>query len=404
LKRLQQEHSLLLKRAASKLKETLESAQIKDVFDTPVNRDARKYNSMFNEICRFQLCAICGSEGPIKGSVSVKSCEERLKKSNIKEMYESIIQNNTTVYETKYGAEMSSCFVDGLLKDVNDICKKCVDQLPEVRKKKEASREKININSCDDCGYIDDTMLQYESGDEEIGYDSDNFLDDDQWEQESENKTEGGYQASFPFVPTNALIRGLFTGSLPPELTDLTYVEQSMISIYSAISKITLVGGKHYQSKGATTYTIVNDLASVSKQLPRMPSIESTALLRHRNGDFKKDYKYRPNKVHRALIWLKLNNHLYKDIDIVYPTLGWETNENEINIHHVDISDEELHDYETAADNDFEASPEVSTNPGRNSFLIVITLKNYHSFIFQNKYTPKNSLELFILLFRLYRI
>jgi hypothetical protein len=75
-----------------------------------------------------------------------------------------------------------------------------------------------------------------------------------------------------------------------------------MISIYSAISKITLVGGKHYQTKGASTYTVVNDLASVSKQLPRMPSIECTALLRHRNGDFKKDNKYRPNRVHCALI------------------------------------------------------------------------------------------------------
>jgi hypothetical protein len=138
LKKLQQE---LLKRAASKLKKTLESAHDKDVFDTPVNRDARNYNSMFNEICRFQLCAICGSEGPIKRSFSVKSCEERLTKSNIKVLYESIIQNNLTVYDTKYGAEMSSCFVDGLLKDVNNICKKCVDQLPVVRKKRKPLRK-----------------------------------------------------------------------------------------------------------------------------------------------------------------------------------------------------------------------------------------------------------------------
>jgi hypothetical protein len=364
LKKLQQEYSLLLKRAASKLKRSLESAHVKDVFDTPVNRDARKYNSMFNEICRFQLCAICGSEGPIKGSVTVKSCEERLSRSNIKIMYESVIQNNTTVYDTKYAVVMSLCFVDGLLKDVKNICKKCADQLPVVRKKKEALKDMINI----DCTYIDDTMLQYDSGDEEIGYESDNFLDDDKWEQISEQFTEGENSALFPFVPTNALIRGLFTGSLPPELTDLTYVEQSMISIYSAISKITLVGGKHYQTKGASTYTVINDLASVSKQLPRMPSIECIALLRHRNGDFKKDYKYRPKRVHRALIWLKLNNHLYKDIDIVYPSLGWETNEDEIGIPHVDISDEELHDYESAADNDIESSPVISTNPGRKIF------------------------------------
>ncbi len=71
----------------------------------------------------------------------------------------------------------------------------------------------MNINSSQHCAYIDDTMFQYESRDEEIGYDSDNFLDDDQWKQVSENNTGGGSSALFPFVPTNALIHGLFTGS-----------------------------------------------------------------------------------------------------------------------------------------------------------------------------------------------
>ena len=40
---------------------------------------------------------------------------------------------------------------------------------------------------------------------------------------------------------------GLFTGSIPTELLSLTSVEDSMINIYSAISKVCLAGGKHYK-------------------------------------------------------------------------------------------------------------------------------------------------------------
>jgi hypothetical protein len=322
----------------------------------PVNKDAQKYNNMYNEMCRFQMCAICGTEGPIKGSSSVESCIERLQKSNIKEMYDSIVAKNNTVYDSKYGADMSFVFENGLLKDVKNICKKCTSQLPEVRKKKVISRPE---NSIEEPFAFDDLMEQYDSEEE-------NNFDGNLWEQDDPEESVASNLESFPYVPTNALIRGLFTGTLPLELTNLTYVEQSMISLYSAISKITLVGGKHYHSKGAFTYTVVNDLASVSRQLPRMPSIEDIAVLRHKNADFKRDYKYRPNVVHKALIWLKENNHLYKDIDIIYPSVGWETIEEEININHVDLSDEECESHDNSNDEDFGLPTEVSTNPGKN--------------------------------------
>jgi hypothetical protein len=87
--------------------------------------------------------------------------------------------------------------------------------------------------------------------------------------------------------------------------TGLTYIEHSMILIYSPISKITLLGGEHYFSKGALAYTIIKDLASMSQHLPRMASIDCIAILRHRNTKMNKQYKYRPNVVHRALVWLK---------------------------------------------------------------------------------------------------
>ena len=38
-----------------------------------------------------------------------------------------------------------------------------------------------------------------------------------------------------------------------------------------------------------------------------------------------KSYTYRPNRVKRALDWLKINNPLYRDIKIEYPT-DWNLN------------------------------------------------------------------------------
>jgi 2-keto-3-deoxy-6-phosphogluconate aldolase len=38
-------------------------------------------------------------------------------------------------------------------------------------------------------------------------------------------------------------------------------IEESMISIYSAISQVCLAGGKHYKMNTGKCYTIVNDLA-----------------------------------------------------------------------------------------------------------------------------------------------
>lgn len=76
---------------------------------------------------------------------------------------------------------------------------------------------------------------------------------------------------------------------------------------------------------GATTYTIINDVTSVAKKLPRFPTLESAAILRHVNGKKFKDYSYRLFHVKSALMWLKENNHLYKDIIAEYPDhLEWD--------------------------------------------------------------------------------
>ena len=93
-------------------------------------------------------------------------------------------------------------------------------------------------------------------------------------------------------VPKLALFNGLFAGTIPSELVGLTCVEESMINIYSSVTKMFLAGRKHYKVKGGTSYTIINNLTSVAKYLPRMPSIEDTAVMRHKRADVGKEYKY----------------------------------------------------------------------------------------------------------------
>jgi hypothetical protein len=131
-------------------------------------------------------------------------------------------------------------------------------------------------------------------------------------------------------VPKEALIRGLFQGAIPEELSNLTHVEHSMISIYSAVTKVCILGGgvdygKHHNADGGVNYTIINDLANVCEHLPRMPTTETVATLRHKNGVKSADYTYRPYRIQVALKWLVEHNHLYQHLKIHFPD-EWPVN------------------------------------------------------------------------------
>ena len=54
------------------------------------------------------------------------------------------------------------------------------------------------------------------------------------------------------------------------------------------------IPAKHYKTNTGKCYTIVNDLATISKKLPRIPTIESIAIIRHKNTKVTNDYTYRP--------------------------------------------------------------------------------------------------------------
>ena len=152
---------------------------------------------------------------------------------------------------------------------------------------------------------------------------------------------------TLPGVPPNALINGLYQGQIPHELECLNPFELSMISIYNCITRLKVLrykkGTFQHHLKHLTTFTIVNDFATVNYQLPRLLTKDDIALIRHRSDKGHKDYTFSPFKVQRALIWLKQNNHLYKDVELVWHA-GYEwTDEHELqDLPFFELTDEDV--------------------------------------------------------------
>ena len=238
--------------------------------------DATQFASMISDIAMFSICALCGEEGPSKGSVAICDCSVLLEQTNIQELYDNLTsclkssgQHNS--YDVAYEKEVEYFLPSGLLRGESKLCKNCFRALSKKDKKPNSIGSNISK------------------------------------------------------LPKDSLICGLFPGSIPAELKNLNTIEVSMVSMYSSISKISLQGGKNYTVNGALSYTIVNDITSIAQTLPRMPSIESIAILRHGSGLNAKDYKYCPYYVKEALTWLVANNHLYSEIQIDWPNeVDWD--------------------------------------------------------------------------------
>jgi hypothetical protein len=305
----------------------------------PSSVDAANYEKAYDEETKYIVCAVCGREGSRKGCIDVGDNAELIDESGIREQYIAVttVNDDTSVYDTIFINELSKHFIGGLLKCSNSICSVCSRQMKQVKSKIEGSTE-------DDINHV---------GEENIRHDD----------------NESNKEVNRLRIPKLAYINGLFPGSIPLELQGLTIVEDSMINIYSAISNVTLEGGKFYKMKRGTCYTIINDLTSVAKQLPRMPTIETTAIIRHCNTSASKEYTYRPYKIFSALTWLKTNNHLYAQIELVWPSevLDWQNDVSSIDIPYIELSDVEQLEIEgEAVEEERKSSDDHSTNTGRN--------------------------------------
>ena len=310
--------------------------------------DALLYSTSYDGGTRFIVCAICGYEGSMSGSKFLVDYKEVINSSGLKDEFLRLtsVHAYSTNYDLIFIDQLKQHFNDGLIKGCDRLCASCCYQL-------KGKRSSYNATSCQSPrGDVAEGSISHLSNGVNFG----------------------------SVIPKLALFNGLFAGSIPVELIGLTSVEESMINIYSAITKMYPAGGKHYKLKGSTCYTIINDLTGVAKHLPRMPSIEDTAILRHKKATIGSDYTYRPFKVFTALNWLKKHNHLYADIDLVWPKdiLFWQTTLSSVDIPFIEITDDDLNDIcGDTEDVDEVMSDEFTTNTGMSFFCFAMLILIY---------------------------
>ena len=312
--------------------------------------DALLYAKNYDRQTRFIVCGICGLEGPSGGCKLISDMQHFIDSSGLKAKftYLTTIHSYTSTYDRVFVDDLLRVFNDGLIIGCTHLCGCCCQQLKG--KKKSAVVSKVVLEGSGD-NISDGEQCHADSIES----------DDDSIASPNDIAASQSY-----IVPKFALFNGLFPGTIPLELVALTCVEESMINIYSSVTKMFLAGGKHYKVKGGTSYTIINDLTSVAKFLPRMPSIEDTAIMRHRKTVIGKEYKYRPFKVYSALNWLKKYNHLYADIEIVWPNdvQYWQNTTSPVDIPFIELTDDEVCDIDGDYFEDGEFSDEFTTNTG----------------------------------------
>ena len=297
--------------------------------------DAKAYSDSYDLFSKFVVCAICGIEGSRSGSSSLSDIEHLISVSGISAKFLSVSRSvsTDTPYDVIFKAELNRYFDNGLIRGIDTVCSTCCMDLARIQVKASKVDKVVHTNDLDILSSDDDSV---------------------------------GSDFKFSLLPKLCFFRGLFTGSIPDELVGLTRVEDSMINIYSAITNVSMAGGKHWQIRGGTCYTIINDLTSVAQQLPRMPTSDCIAILRHESTKLSKDYTYRPNRVYRALHWLKLHNHLYKNVELIFPcdSVDWENDISDVDIPFVDISNEEIIEINEGMGIGCVPSDFVSSNPG----------------------------------------
>ena len=313
-----------------------------------IAKDCASYAQYYDEGSQFIVCAICGVEGSRSGSVSKDDIESLILSSGIKNRFISLTtaSSSCSFYDMLYIEQLLLYFDNGLIRHLSSICGLCCQQM----KGKRSFADNILVDDVEDLSDVEDDA------------DDINIISSPCVAAHLDLSS----IVSDCLIPKLALFLGIFPGCVPDVLVGLTPVEESMITIYSAVSKITLARGGHYKVKSSTTYTIINDLTSVSKQLPRMPSIEGIAIIRHKNTPVGKEYTYRPYRVFSALTWLKVHNFLYSDIELVWgdDVRFWQNTQSAIDIPFIEISDQEVSDIDDELFAEPCMSDDMTTNSG----------------------------------------
>lgn len=119
---------------------------------------------------------------------------------------------------------------------------------------------------------------------------------------------------------------------LPQELSHLTIAEKLLIQRVSPLVPVIHIKNGILGVRGHIV-SFFQDISGIAKALPRLPSEVSMVKVirdsRTRCGNqIKKAFTVDKRRVLSALLWLKKNNILYKDIDIDEGRLSWMKNQN----------------------------------------------------------------------------
>ena len=172
-------------------------------------------------------------------------------------------------------------------------------------------------------------------------------------------------------LPDNASTNHLWPGVIPVVLKDLNRTELSMIALINPVISYVCLGGYKgnpqvriidtsfialmandiaAQNYGVRdkVFSVMADVVAVAEVLPRMPTLDSIALLKSSAAN-KKLYDFRPERVRAALKWLKKNNRFYEDVEIDYSLL---TQCESFGPPSMDMSSDEEEDYDECGEND----------------------------------------------------
>jgi hypothetical protein len=91
-----------------------------------------------------------------------------------------------------------------------------------------------------------------------------------------------------------------------------------MISLINVIQNIVILPRSNTEGIHGHTYAVVNDMASIATQLPRMPDASTIAILRTSGVVNPHDLTFRPHVVKAVLESYMETNDLYRDVQPVY--------------------------------------------------------------------------------------
>ncbi|KAK3922585.1 ATP-dependent DNA helicase [Frankliniella fusca] len=114
---------------------------------------------------------------------------------------------------------------------------------------------------------------------------------------------------------TNA--NGMDPGDLPEQLTDLSFVEQQLIAkVHPVVSVYRIRKGEQLKYSGQVI-NFPQNVQEICNVLPQtVQTLQSILTIRVEGSDGYKDFQVRRQKVYDALVWLKINNPFYEDIEL----------------------------------------------------------------------------------------